>query len=449
MKCLAYLFLILFVATHASVNTNADVSSNLLSNNFYTDWTGTNDHFHGPNILAGVHNEYREQTITLSDHLSPMEIQGITSTEFNAEVWFWNQYSQSVDLTQEITDSNGLTYSNTITMSGDCNTFNGCGYETSPTNTIIITNPSSDYDITARFDFTIPSHPNSHYAADVKDPSLVVNYNPLSIDLSTTNDLSLWLDDFEESFTQEFSEPDFYIMEDIFEEEELLFNDYFTFEEPNVIFLPETPTELPDIMLMEEGAIFFSQDEMVVEELMTIEDMRDEIMSEIETMMPEMSEEMVEEIIEEIIEEMPTEEPEVIEEVIEEEIITEEEPEVEEIDSISEESESKEVETRFVDLELNESNPEVVLTPLDVVVKIDQISFDKLVESQPILLDSNFYEPVILYPNQLSYVDSRDIYSNVVYVANDSLTKHNFDVQENQKQTFKLQYKLRNMTWMD
>jgi hypothetical protein len=86
MKCLAYLFLILFVATHASVNTNADVSSNLLSNNFYTDWTGTNDHFHGPNILAGVHNEYREQTITLSDHLSPMEIQGITSTEFNAEV---------------------------------------------------------------------------------------------------------------------------------------------------------------------------------------------------------------------------------------------------------------------------------------------------------------------------------------------------------------------------
>jgi len=449
MKCLVYLFLILFVATHASVNTNADVSSNLLSNNFYTDWTGTNDHFHGPNILAGVHNEYREQTITLSDHLSPMEIQGVTSTEFNAEVWFWNQYDQSVDLTQEITDSNGLTYSNTITMSGDCNTFNGCGYQTSPTNTIIITNPSSDYDIKARFDFTIPSHPNSHYAADVKDPSLVVNYNPLSIDLSTTNDLSLWLDDFEESFTQEFSEPDFYIMEDIFEEEELLFNDYFTFEEPSVIILPETPAELPDIMLMEEGAIFFSQDEMVVEELMTIEEMRDEIMSEIETMMPEMSEEMVEEIIEEIIEEMPTEEPEVIEEIIEEEIITEEEPEVEEIDSISEESESKEVETKFVDLELNESNPEVVLTPLDVVVKIDQISFDKLVESQPILLDSNFYEPVILYPNQLSYVDSRDIYSNVVYVANDSLTKHNFDVQENQKQTFKLQYKLRNMTWMD
>ena len=449
MKCWAYFLLILFVTTHASVNTNADVSDNVLSNNFMADWTGTNDHFHGNNILAGEHNKSREQTITLSDHLSSMEIQGVTSTEFNAEVWFWNNYSQSVDLTQEITDSNGLTYNNTITMSGDCGTFNGCGYETSPTNKIIINDVASDYDITTRFSFSVPSRPNNHYAADVKNPSLVVNYNPLSIDLSTTDDLLLWLDDFEESFSQEFSEPDFYIMDDVFEEEELLFNDYFLMEEPSVIFVPEEPTDLPDIMFTDEGPIFFSQDEMVVEELMTVEEMRDEIISDIETMMPEMSEEMKEELIEEIMEEMPTEEPEVIEEIIEEEIVTEEEPEVEEIESITKESESEEVNTKFVDLKLNESNPEVVLTPLDVVVKIDQISFDKLVESQPILLDSNFYEPVILYPNQLSYVDSRDIYSNVVYVANDSLTKHNFNVQENQKQTFKLQYKLRNMTWMD
>ena len=304
-------------------------------------------------------------------------------------------------------------------------------------------------DITTRFNFSVPSSPNNHYAADVKNPSLVVNYNPLSIDLSTTDDLLLWLDDFEESFSQEFSKPDFYIMDDVFEEEELLFNDYFLMEEPSVIFVPEEPTDLPDIMFTDEGPIFFSQDEMVVEELMTVEEMRDEIISDIETMMPEMSEEMKEELIEEIMEEMPTEEPEVSEEIIEEEIVTEEEPGVEEIESITKESESEEVNTKFVDLKLNESNPEVVLTPLDVVVKIDQISFDKLVESQPILLDSNFYEPVILYPNQLSYVDSRDIYSNVVYVANDSLTKHNFNVQENQKQTFKLQYKLRNMTWMD
>ena len=446
MKCLVYLSLILFVATHASVNTNADVSSNLLSNNFYTDWTGTNDHFHGPNILAGVHNEYREQTITLSDHLSPMEIQGVTSTEFNAEVWFWNQYDQSVDLTQEITDSNGLTYSNTITMSGDCNTFNGCGYQTSPTNTIIITNPSSDYDIKARFDFTIPSHPNDHYAADVKDPSLVVNYNPLSIDLSTTNDLSLWLDDFEESFTQEFSEPDFYIMEDIFEEEELLFNDYFTFEEPGVIFLPQEPTELPDLMLMEEGAIFFSEDEMVI----------DDLISDIETMMPELSEEMVEELIEEIIEEMPQEEvveeeQPVIEEDIIEEDLSEEAPEKSE-EKFFVEGDEEESQTVTATVSNKKEEPIVVvkkINPIDRLVNVDAVSFEGMIELQPILQDSIFYEPVILYPNQLSYVDSRDIYSNVVYVANDSLTKHNFDVQENQKQTFKLQYKLRNMTWMD
>jgi hypothetical protein len=444
MKCLAYLFLILFVATHASVNTNADVSNNVLSNNFMDDWAGTNDNFHGSSILAGVHDKYREQTITLSDHLSPMEIQGVTSTEFNAEVWFWNQYDQSVDLTQEITDSNGLTYSNTITMSGDCNTFNGCGYETSPTNTIIITNPSSDYDITARFDFTIPSHPNYHYAADVKDPSLVVNYNPLSIDLSTTNDLSLWLDDFEESFTQEFTEPDFYIMEDIFEEEELLFNDYFTFEEPGVIFLPQEPTELPDLMFTDEGPIFFSEDEMVIEELI----------SDIETMMPDMSEEMMDELIEEMIEEMPEPEESLEEESIEEEkeeVITEEKEEtsLEEKNFLEEEETESQTVTSFVSIKKENDITVPEFSSLDLTISIDQLSFDELVSSQPILTDVPFYEPIILYPNQLSYVDSRDIYSNVVYVANDSLTKHNFDVQENQKQTFKLQYKLRSMTWMD
>ena len=381
MKCLVYLFLFLFAAIVASANTNADVSDNLLSNNFMDDWSGTNDHFHGANILAGVHDEYRQQTITLSDHLTSAEIQGITSTEFNAEVWFWNQYNQSVDLTQQIIDSNGLTYSNTITMSGDCNTFNGCGYQTSPTNTIIITNPASDYDITARFDFSVPAQNNNyHYAADVKDPNLVVNYEPFSIDLSTTNDLSLWLDDFEESFTQEFSEPDFFIMEDIFEEEQLLFNEYFIFEEPSVIFLPQEPTLLPEIEFMEEAPIFFSE-EMFIEEPMTMEEVRNEIISEIETVMPEMSEEMVNELIEEIIEEMPieempTEEPEVmeeeiIEEIIEEEIVTEEEQELEKIEVINEESEkTTEVETKFVNLDVESDIAEKKLDVLDLEVKI-------------------------------------------------------------------------------
>ena len=66
-----------------------------------------------------------------------------------------------------------------------------------------------------------------------------------------------------------------------------------------------------------------------------------------------------------------------------------------------------------------------------------------------ILQDSNFYDNIVLYPDQISYTDNRDIYPNVVYVANDPLTKYNNSIQENQKQTFKLQYKLRNMTWMD
>ena len=71
-------------------------------------------------------------------------------------------------------NSNGMEYTNTITMSGTCTSWNGCGYEDSPTNTIIINDIASDYDITTRFSFSVPSQPNYHYAADVRNPELFV-----------------------------------------------------------------------------------------------------------------------------------------------------------------------------------------------------------------------------------------------------------------------------------
>ena len=392
-----------------AANTST-ISDNLLSNNFLNDWTGTNDHFHGPNILAGVHNEYREQTITLSDHLEAYEIQGVTQSQFQAEVWFWNQYSQSVDLTQEIVDSNGMEYTNTITMSGTCTSWNGCGYEDSPTNTIIINDIASDYDITTRFSFSVPSQPNYHYAADVRNPELFVTYDPYVVNL-TTADVEEFLEGFDKFFLEE---ETFIIFEELTTEPVELFDDYYTFDE-DLFFTEE---ELP--LLMEEQMIY--EDELPEIE----EEFEEDIMTE----------DVLEYFEEEIIEEEPEQ---LEEEVIEEEII-EEEKSLEEADP--------KAQAVTVLTSINKSG-DIKLTLTDILIESDAFSLEVMIESQPLMTDTLFYEPVILYPNQLNLFDNRDIYMDVTYQANDPLTTYNSNIRDNQEQRYRLRQELNGMTWIN
>ena len=280
MRCWVHLFLILFVVILASAKTSAESTGNLSSNDFINDWSGTNDHFHGSNVLAGVHNEYREQTITLSDHMATIDIEGITSSEFSAEVWFWNQHSQSVDLIQEITDSTGKEYSNTITMSGSCSTWNGCSYQDSPTNTVIITDVANDYDITTRVSFSVPSQPSGHYGADVRNPSLILYYEPFKVDVESTADIDLWVDNFEMQYMEEFDDTEF-TFSDTFTEEFTMPSDYYLFE--NDMYLYMTP---------EEEVVDTPAEDITTDD---VEEFIEEFVEE--------------EITEEISEEMPMEEP--------------------------------------------------------------------------------------------------------------------------------------------
>ena len=410
MRCLVYLSLISFLAlVIVTVKTNADVSDNLLSNNFLNDWTGTNDHFHGPNILAGVHNEYREQTITLSDHLEAYEIQGVNQSQFQAEVWFWNQYSQSVDLTQEIVDSNGMEYTNTITMSGTCSSWNGCGYEDSPTNTIIINDIASDYDITTRFSFSVPSRPNYHYAADVRNPELFVTYDPYVVNLTTT-DVEEWLEEFDLFFEEE----PFIFIDDFSTEPVELFDDYYTFDE-DIYFIEE---ELP--MLMEEEIIYDDDIPLIEEEF------EEDVMTE--------------DVLEFFEEEFSEEEPEELEEeVIEEDV-------VEEKKLVEDESETRQAVTN--PLVINKS-ADIKLSVADVLVDSNAFSLEVMIESQPLITDTLFYEPVILYPNQLNLFDNRDIYMDVTYQANDPLTTYNSNIRDNQEQRYRLRQELDRMIWIN
>ena len=402
MRCLVYLFLILSAVVLASAKTSADSTGNLLSNNFQQDWTGTNDHYHGPTILAGVHNEYRETTTTLSDHMDSIEIQGITASEFTADIWIWNSYPQSVDMTQEITDSNGVEYTNTITISGTCNRWNGCGYEASPSNTIYITDVADDYDIITRFSFSVPSRPNYHYAADVKDPSLVIHFDPYTLDITTTQDVEDWLQEFEEEYI------------DIFEEQEL--------------FLIDEPDPFVEEFLMYEPEVYDFFEEIEYYE------------PEIE----ELPEEIIEEMPEEVIEDMPEEiiEEEIIEELPEE--IVEEQPE-----EISEEPSMEEMPEEIDTSEPEQGDITIGKTVFAQAIEVDQVTLSAMIQSQPIMQDAEFYAPINIYPNQITIFDDRQIYGNITYVGNDPLTSQINFTRGNQEQQYKLKQQLDNMIWIN
>ncbi len=378
--------ILLLMVSFTNVANTSTPSDNLLSNDFINDWTGTNEHFHGANVLAGVHDEYREQTITLSDHMDTIDIQGITSSEFSAEVWFWNQNSQSVDLIQEITDSTGKEYSNTITMSGSCSTWNGCSYQDSPTNTIIITDVANDYDITTRFSFSVPSQPNYHYGADIRNPSLILYYEPFKVDVETFSDAELWLKDFEKKYEAEFKDTEF-IFRDAFKEEEVKLNDYYMFEEDMYMFMEEPKDDMKEEEIKEEKL-----------EEPTTDDVEEFI------------EEYKEDIPEEFSEEMFMEEP-------------------------------KE------DIDTDEPQTGEVKVMLAEVMNDDQVKISVMLKDQPLMQDVAFYEPINIYADQITIFDNRQIYGNITYVANDPLTTY-FTLQEgNQEQQQKLKTKLESMTW--
>ena len=241
MRCWVQSFLILFVVILASAKTSAESTGNLLSNDF-TDgtWSTNIQSYHGSNAIAGVHNQEVSSTITLSDHMNSIDIEGVYQSDLTSDIWFWNNESQSVTISQTITDSNGKEYSNNTVVSGTCATWNGCDYGTAPTNSIYITDVASDYDIVSKFSFSIPSQPNYHYGADLRNPSLILYYEPFKVDVESTSDIDLWVDNFEVQYMDEFDDTEF-TFSDTFTEEFTMPSDYYLFE--NDMYLYMTPEE--------------------------------------------------------------------------------------------------------------------------------------------------------------------------------------------------------------
>jgi hypothetical protein len=385
MRCWVHLFLILFVVILASAKTNAESTGNLLSNDF-TDgtWSTNIQSYHGSNTIAGVDGQYVENKITLSDHMNSMDIENVYQSDLTADIWFWNNESQSVTLSQTITDSNGKEYSNNTVVSGSCAT--NCSYFTSPTNSILITDVADDYDIVSKFSFTIPNQPSGHYGADLRNPSLILYFEPFKMDVETVDDVDIWLKDFETKYENEFKDTDF-TFSDVFKEEEVKMNDYYMFEEDMYMFMEEP------------------KDEMKEEEKFIEEFKEEPTTDKVDEYIEEFKEEAADETEENFFSDEPVTEP------------------------------------------AGDPQPIPTISMMADVEKKDQFTITLMIKDQPILQDVSFYQPVNIYVNQLSLSDNRDIYNGVVYIANDPLTIQIDKQRENQEQQYKLQQKLESMTW--
>ena len=149
---------------------------------------------------------------------------------------------------------------------------------------------------------------------------------------------------------------------------------------------------------------------------------------------------MTEDVLEFFEEEIIEEEPEQLEEEVIEEEIIEEEKSLEEADP--------KAQAVTVLTSINKSG-DIKLTLTDILIESDAFSLEVMIESQPLMTDTLFYEPVILYPNQLNLFDNRDIYMDVTYQANDPLTTYNSNIRDNQEQRYRLRQELNGMTWIN
>ncbi len=171
----------------------AETTGNLLNETYFNGstpingWSGTNDHSHGGSIIAGVHGEYLENTITLGDTLNKSQMNGGWTSTFGSDIWHWNNYQSTVKMTQVITGADGtVTTQVRDVVSSPCGG-NNCGsyvtYTDSYTQGI---NNQSNFDIKVRYDFSDTSQSNSHWSPDIKNPTLIIEYSLLSVEQQST-----------------------------------------------------------------------------------------------------------------------------------------------------------------------------------------------------------------------------------------------------------------------
>ena len=422
---------------------NPVTTSNLISQDWDDgSWVGTmfpdNSDINESTWLTGKHDTYAETTINSEDYVSVEEMQQGFTSNFGAQVRWWNPVESEFTMTQTI--SNGIDTTTQSTTFQDTTNHN---YELNPYGNTLIVAPDPDMThgtLTLRFDFNIigsKTYNGGHAGVDVTDPTAIIDYTALSSTQSTTVTYC-WqknpptcpgqdeIEDVQEQLEQ-FEMIEFTIPEDIFlepppeieytfnpvfeeeieivEEFDIIAMDEFFFEDDyyeDVIveeYIPMDVVAIETVDWNDSNVEFF--DELppleIFEELPPMEEvyMEDIVLEEMfaEEFTEEMQEEFIEEVFEEFVmetepEPMPDPEPEPIEE-IQEVAMVQEEPEVIEAQPAMEEikEEPEPVQEEIVDEQIEEqpSSEEVVAdepTPTEEIAEQEE-AVEEPVEAGP------------------------------------------------------------------
>ena len=377
---------------------NPITTDNLISQDFIDGtWNGSmfpdSSDINENIYLTGKDGTYAETTINSEDYVSIEEMRLGFSSNFNADIRWWNPTESTVTMYQIA--SNGIDTTTQSTTFEDTTNHN---YEFNNYGNTLIMNADPNMThgtLTAGFSFDIQGNKKyngGHAGVDVKDPTLTVDYTALSATTVTTveycwqknpptcpgqdeidivediiDDIDTIIyeipDDFfepepipidiEYSFNPDlFEEEEFDIQDDYMIADEFFFeDDYYQddfYEDIELAYVPETSIDMDMDVDWNDSNVELFDDLPLVEEAVI-----NDIVMEEEMFVEEFTEEMQDEFIEEVYEEfvietepepMPEPEPEPIEEVamVEEEMIEEEPIEQEIVDEQIEEQPSSE-----------------------------------------------------------------------------------------------------------
>jgi len=388
----------LLILLSTTLNSAETTTQNLLDTNFDNGgWSGTADGRHGSSVIAAEHDVYIESSsISLRNNASLTEeqIQYGFTTNHSFEYWHWNTYGSTVQSTQTIIGADGETITQIRTYnSTSCGSLNCGSYSPGSDSVVVQSNLQTDYDVSVRYDFTDTSFSTtSHYGVDLRNPSLTVTYesDPIVLDNTTTAFLNSTFDDITEDLK----------FEDLKFEDEIKFEDNFTFDEPMFETFDEPKMEEPKL------ESFQTFDEPKMEEFK--DDMPMEMVEEKE------EKPVVEESIEVVEDEKQEEGPE----ELKEESSSEEPTQTAESETTGDTKQEKEIRQAKVHSALVKTLDKIDENIKDIDKNLQAKNFVKInaMVDNSILLNYNipFYKDKKIYEEQLNIFDDRLLYTKTL-----------------------------------
>ena len=258
----------------------AATTNNIISQTFNDgSWNGTmfpdSSDLNEANILTGKHGKYAETTVSSNDLLTEAEIQQGFTSNFNAEIRWWNSEESTVTMYQHATNGTD-TISQSVTLTDTTNH----NYQYNDYGNTLIVGPNANNThgtLTAGFSFDIQgsaTYNGGHAGVDVTDPTLTIDYIALTSATSTTIEYC-WQKNPPTCPGQDEIEEVTTIIEDFEDNFELIFEDIETIaiDVPDDLVIPEFIWEPEEVTIEEPQFEIYTVDVIPMEniEVMSID----------------------------------------------------------------------------------------------------------------------------------------------------------------------------------